>query len=156
MRILLLAEITLQIKYISSIKQFESLWNVKSNANISRHQMGSTASNSASSFARLAGSQHYCTVSNMYQLSKWCLQPFCLAQSSTQASTSCGLLYSMCVCSFYLFFNLLQAINSPDACKKRLVKYVVPVVLISILINVPKFLESQVIKGYGKIIFNFT
>lgn len=28
----------LQIKYISSKKQFESLWNVKSNANISRLQ----------------------------------------------------------------------------------------------------------------------
>ena len=49
-------------------------------------------------------------------------------------------------CSMYLIcsFYLLQAINSPDACKKRLVKYVIPVVLISILINVPKFLESQV------------
>ena len=45
------------------------------------------------------------------------------------------------ICSFYF----LQAINSPDACKKRLVKYVIPVVLISILINVPKFLESKVL-----------
>lgn len=37
-----------------------------------------------------------------------------------------------------------QAINSPEACRRRLLKYVGPVVIVSILINIPKFLESEV------------
>lgn len=40
-----------------------------------------------------------------------------------------------------------QAINSPEACKRRLLKYVVPVVLISTFINIPKFFESEVKRG---------
>ena len=44
----------------------------------------------------------------------------------------------------YHFFKFFQAINSPEACKKRLFKYVVPVVFISILVNLPKFFESYV------------
>lgn len=39
---------------------------------------------------------------------------------------------------------MLQAINSPEACRRRLFKYVVPVVLISTLVNLPKFFESRV------------
>merc|ERR1712223_2291972 len=38
-----------------------------------------------------------------------------------------------------------QAINSPEACKRRLLKYVIPVIFISTLLNIPKFLESKVI-----------
>lgn len=41
-----------------------------------------------------------------------------------------------------MFFR--QAINSPEACKKRLLKYVVPVVFISTIFNIPKFFESHV------------
>merc|ERR1712223_1285310 len=37
-----------------------------------------------------------------------------------------------------------QAINSPEACKRRLLKYVIPVILLSTLLNIPKFLESEV------------
>ena len=38
----------------------------------------------------------------------------------------------------------LQAINSPEACKKRLFKYVVPVLSFSIAVNLPKFFEAYV------------
>ena len=41
--------------------------------------------------------------------------------------------------------NNSQSINSPEACRRRLFKYVVPVVLLAILINIPKFFESQVV-----------
>ena len=34
--------------------------------------------------------------------------------------------------------------NSPEACRKRLFKYVIPVIIISIIINIPKFLESYI------------
>merc|ERR1719232_693026 len=37
-----------------------------------------------------------------------------------------------------------QAINSPEACKKRLFKYVVPVLSFSSAVNLPKFFESYV------------
>eukprot|EP00093_Oithona_nana_P009090 09090.XXX_64533_60387_1 [CDS] Oithona nana genome sequencing. len=37
-----------------------------------------------------------------------------------------------------------QAINSPEACKKRLFKYVVPVLSFSIAVNLPKFFEAYV------------
>ena len=44
------------------------------------------------------------------------------------------------------YFNhvSLQAINSPEACKKRLFKYVVPVLSFSSAVNLPKFFESYV------------
>jgi len=38
-----------------------------------------------------------------------------------------------------------QAINSPEACKKRLFKYVIPVILASFVINAPRFFESEVV-----------
>ena len=60
--------------------------------------------------------------------------------------TSLLLLYI--VQNTWISFTFLQAINSPDACKKRLVNYVVPVVFISILVNIPKFLESEVAEDY--------
>ena len=44
-----------------------------------------------------------------------------------------------------MFPNNSQSINSPEACRRRLFKYVVPVVLLAILINIPKFFESQVV-----------
>jgi hypothetical protein len=31
-----------------------------------------------------------------------------------------------------------QAMNSPQACKRRLLKYVVPVIVLSILVNLPR------------------
>ncbi len=37
-----------------------------------------------------------------------------------------------------------QAINSPEACKRRLFKYVVPVIVLAVVINIPRFLESEV------------
>jgi len=37
-----------------------------------------------------------------------------------------------------------QAINSPEACKRRLLKYVIPVIFISTFLNIPKFLESDI------------
>jgi hypothetical protein len=37
-----------------------------------------------------------------------------------------------------------QSVNSPEACRKRLFKYVIPVIIISIIINIPKFLESYI------------
>ena len=37
----------------------------------------------------------------------------------------------------------MQAINSPEACKRRLFKYVIPVVILSVFVNVPKFFESE-------------
>ena len=37
-----------------------------------------------------------------------------------------------------------QSVNSPEACRKRLFKYVIPVIIISTIINIPKFLESYV------------
>ncbi len=38
-----------------------------------------------------------------------------------------------------------QAINSPEACKRRLFKYVAPVAVLSVLINVSKFFESTTV-----------
>jgi hypothetical protein len=43
-----------------------------------------------------------------------------------------------------------QSVNSPEACRKRLFKYVIPVIIISIIINIPKFLESY-IETYYKV-----
>ena len=36
-----------------------------------------------------------------------------------------------------------QAINSPEACRRRLLKYVFPVVAAAIVINLPRFFESE-------------
>lgn len=36
-----------------------------------------------------------------------------------------------------------QSMNSPEACRRRLLKYVVPVFIFSILFNVPKFMEAE-------------
>ena len=37
-----------------------------------------------------------------------------------------------------------QSINSPQAVKSRLLKYLIPVVVISFAFNVPKFLEATI------------
>eukprot|EP00094_Tigriopus_californicus_P004760 TCALIF_04580-PA protein Name:"Similar to FR FMRFamide receptor (Drosophila melanogaster)" AED:0.19 eAED:0.19 QI:25/0/0.5/0.5/1/1/2/0/244 len=37
-----------------------------------------------------------------------------------------------------------QAINSPEACRRRLFKYVIPVVIMAVFVNAPKFFESTV------------
>ncbi len=34
--------------------------------------------------------------------------------------------------------------NSPEAVKRRMLKYVIPVLVISIVFNIPKFLEAEV------------
>jgi len=34
--------------------------------------------------------------------------------------------------------------NSPEACRRRLLKYVVPVLVLSIVFNVPKFLDAEI------------
>ena len=33
--------------------------------------------------------------------------------------------------------------NSPEACRKRLLKYLIPVVVFSLVFNIPKFLEAR-------------
>ena len=38
-----------------------------------------------------------------------------------------------------------QAINSPEACRRRLFKYVAPVALLALVVNLPKFFESEVV-----------
>lgn len=45
--------------------------------------------------------------------------------------------------TFY-FSDYNQSINSPEACRSRLLKYLIPVLIISIGFNVPKFLEAKV------------
>ncbi len=37
-----------------------------------------------------------------------------------------------------------QSMNSPEACRRRLLKYVIPVLILSILFNVPKFMEATI------------
>nr|XP_040571530.1 FMRFamide receptor-like isoform X2 [Lepeophtheirus salmonis] len=37
-----------------------------------------------------------------------------------------------------------QAINSQEACKKRLLRYVIPVTLLSLIFNIPKIFEAEV------------
>lgn len=39
-----------------------------------------------------------------------------------------------------------QSMNSPEACRRRLMKYVFPVIFLSFLFNIPKFLEARI--GY--------
>lgn len=43
-----------------------------------------------------------------------------------------------------VFSDYNQAINSPEACRKRLLKYVVPVIILSFSFNIPKFMEARV------------
>lgn len=45
--------------------------------------------------------------------------------------------------------------NSKEAIRKRLIKYLVPVILLSITFNLPKFMEAQVIYVLPKE-FNYT
>ena len=39
---------------------------------------------------------------------------------------------------------IFQCWHSPEACKQRLFKYLVPVILLSVGVNIPKFFESSV------------
>jgi hypothetical protein len=34
--------------------------------------------------------------------------------------------------------------NSPEACRKRLLKYLIPVLILAILFNLPKFMEARI------------
>ena len=43
---------------------------------------------------------------------------------------------------FFADYN--QSINSPSALRYRLLKYLIPVIAISLLFNAPKFFEAQV------------
>ena len=36
-----------------------------------------------------------------------------------------------------------QSMNSPEACRKRLMKYLLPVLFMSIIFNIPKFFEAS-------------
>ncbi len=45
----------------------------------------------------------------------------------------------------FLHFIFQKAIDSPEAWKKRVLKYVVPIILISTLWNIPTFFEFKVI-----------
>lgn len=46
--------------------------------------------------------------------------------------------------------------NSPEACKKRLLKYLIPVVIFSFVFNIPKFLEAQIVWRNTTQVFNYT
>jgi hypothetical protein len=35
--------------------------------------------------------------------------------------------------------------NSPEACRRRFLKYVIPVFILAILFNLPKFLEATIV-----------
>ena len=37
-----------------------------------------------------------------------------------------------------------QSMNSTDACKRRLMKYLFPVIVFSLIFNIPKFLEAKI------------
>ena len=39
--------------------------------------------------------------------------------------------------------------NSPEACRRRLLRYVVPVILLSVVFNIPKFMEAEIHWGNG-------
>ena len=39
-----------------------------------------------------------------------------------------------------------QAINSPEACRRRLFKYVIPVLILATVVNLPRFFESEVVE----------
>ena len=43
---------------------------------------------------------------------------------------------------YYLDYN--QSMNSPEACRRRVLKYVIPVSALAILFNLPKFFEATV------------
>ena len=47
----------------------------------------------------------------------------------------------MYVCSFT---DYNQSINSPEAVRGRLLKYLIPVIISSVAFNVPKFMEARV------------
>ncbi|QQP49032.1 Uncharacterized protein FKW44_009544 [Caligus rogercresseyi] len=49
-----------------------------------------------------------------------------------------------------------QAINSPEACKRRLLKYVIPVTLLSIVFNIPKIFEAEVYDEVDRTRYNAT
>ena len=38
-----------------------------------------------------------------------------------------------------------QSMNSPEACRRRLFKYLIPVVVFSLVFNIPKFLEARIV-----------
>ncbi|XP_040567083.1 FMRFamide receptor isoform X1 [Lepeophtheirus salmonis] len=44
-----------------------------------------------------------------------------------------------------------QSNGCPKAIRRRLIKYLVPVLLISIIFNIPKFLEARIVYGFPKI-----
>ena len=43
-----------------------------------------------------------------------------------------------------MYSDYNQSINSPEACRSRLLKYLIPVVISSVAFNVPKFMEARV------------
>ena len=45
---------------------------------------------------------------------------------------------------FVSFSDYNQSMNSPEACRKRVAKYVVPVFAAALVFNIPKFLEAYV------------
>ena len=42
------------------------------------------------------------------------------------------------------FTDYNQSMNSPEACRRRLLKYLIPVVIFSVVFNIPKFLEAEI------------
>ena len=38
-----------------------------------------------------------------------------------------------------------QSLNSPGALRRRLLKYVIPVIAFSVAFNIPKFFEAQIV-----------
>ena len=38
-----------------------------------------------------------------------------------------------------------QSMNSPEACRRRLMKYLFPVIVFSLIFNIPKFLEAKIV-----------
>lgn len=45
---------------------------------------------------------------------------------------------------YLTFTDYNQSMNSPQAIRSRLLKYLIPVVMFSIAFNVPKFLEAKI------------
>lgn len=54
--------------------------------------------------------------------------------------------FNPCIHIPHKFSDYNQSMNSPEACRRRLMKYVFPVIFLSFLFNIPKFLEARI--GY--------
>ena len=42
------------------------------------------------------------------------------------------------------FLDYNQSMNSPEACRRRLIKYLLPVIIFSISFNITKFMEAKI------------